>query len=185
MPDTAAMLTAPIVNTKTGMKQIGLKGINPCSCQIHSNGRIVIWAHSIGWKEWLTQEFIRFGWKLNVAKYVVDQAVIHISTIEAGVKPLDASFLPKELNLETEWGVAIVRDNTPEEGVLEVKLDIPKMQQFLGLPEIQKRLAIIEQGSVTLNQAYKTIVALLLTLDKRWENVYKMINGNTGEEPNC
>jgi hypothetical protein len=173
MPDTAAMLTAPIVNGKTGMKQIGFKRLNPCSCQIHVNGKIVIWPYSTGWKEWLTNEFMRHGWTQSIAKFVVDQAIIHFDTIETGTKPLDSSFLPGEFRIEADWGITIVRDNTPEKGVLELKLDIPKMQHFLGLPEIQKRLAVIEQGSVTLNQSYKSVVALLLTLDKRWESIYK------------
>ena len=174
MPDTAALLSAPIVNNRTGMKQIGFKGINPVSCQIHSNGRIIIWPHSTGWKDWLSSEFMRFGWSANIAKFVVEEAKINFCTIEAGTKPIDSSFLPTELNIEAEWGVALVRDNTPEKGVLEIKLDIPKMQHFLGLPEIRKRLAVIEQGSVTLNQTYKTVVALLLTLNKQWEGISKL-----------
>jgi hypothetical protein len=185
MPDTALMLDAPVVNHKTGMKQIGFKKINPCSCQIHSNGKIVIWAHSIGWKEWLVNEFMHYGWSANVARFVVEQAIIHYSTLEAGVKPLDSSFLPAELCIEAEWGLAIVRDNTPEKGVLEIKLDIPKMQHFLGLPEIQKRLAVIEQGSVMLNQAYKSVVALLLTLDSRWETIYKSLYGVKEDDTQC
>jgi hypothetical protein len=166
MPDTAAMLLAPVINSRTGMKQIGYKGVNPCSCQIHSNGRIIIWPHSTGWKEWLTSEFIRLGWSPNVARFVVAQASIHFSSIETGAKPVDPAFLPEEVYIEAEWGVAIVRDNSPEKGVLEVKIDIPKMQHFLGLPEIRKRLAVIEQGSVTLNQSYRTIVALLLSIER-------------------
>jgi hypothetical protein len=151
MPDTVALLLAPVLNHRTGMKQIGYKGVNPCSCQIHPNGRIIIWPHSTGWKEWLTSEFIRLGWSSNVARFVVDQAMIQFSSIEAGTKPIDPTFLPEELFIEAEWGVAIVKDNTPEKGVLEVKFDIPKMQHFLGLPEIRKRLTVIEQGSITLN----------------------------------
>jgi hypothetical protein len=169
MPDTATMLRAPIINSKTGMKQIGYKRINPCSCQIHPNGRIIIWPHSTSWKEWLMSEFVRYGWTPNISRFVVEQAMIQFSSIEAGTKPIDQSFLPETLFIEAEWGVALVRDNSPEKGVLEVKFYIPKMQQFLGLPEIKKRLAVIEQGSVTLNQAYKTVVALLLQLNNRWE----------------
>ena len=170
MPDTAAMLTAPILNQRTGMKQIGFKTVNPCSCQIHPNGHIIIWTHSTGWKEWLNKEFIRFGWKENVARFVVEQARFHISSIEAGVKPLDSTLLPRELSLQTEWGAVLVRDNSPEKGVLELKLSIPDMQRYLGLPEISKRLQVIEQGSVTLNQSYRTIVALLISLEREWQN---------------
>jgi hypothetical protein len=176
MPDTAAMLQAPVINLRTGMKQIGYKRVNPCSCQIHPNGKIIIWPHSTGWKEWLTSEFIRLGWKVNMARFVVDQAMIQFSSLEAGTKPIDSSFLPSELFIEAEWGVAIVKDNTPEKGVLEVRFDIPKMQHFLGLPEVRKRLAVIEQGSVTLNQTYKTVVALLLSLNNHWEKISKFLN---------
>jgi hypothetical protein len=185
MPDTAALLLAPIVNQRTGMKQIGYKKVNPCSCQIHPNGRIIIWPHSTGWKEWLTSEFIRLGWTANIARFVVEQAVIQFSTIEAGAKPIDPTFLPEELFFEAEWGVTIVKDNTPEKGVLEVKFDIPKMQHFLGLPEIRKRLEVIEQGSVTLNQSYKTVVALLLSQNNHWENIIKSMSPKREDDKSC
>lgn len=185
MPDTIAMLQAPVINPRTGMKQIGYKRVNPCSCQIHPNGRIIIWPHSTGWKEWLTSEFIRLGWSANVARFVVDQAMIQFSSIEAGTKPIDPTFLPEELFIEAEWGVAIVKDNTPEKGVLEVKFDIPKMQHFLGLPEIRKRLQVIEQGSVTLNQTYKTVVALLLSQNNHWENIIKLLSIKREDDKPC
>jgi hypothetical protein len=168
MPDTVAMLKAPVINYKTGMKQIGyIRNGHPCSCQIHVNGHVIVWPHSTGWLEWLIGKFIDFGWKQAVAKYVVDQLRISCSTVEAGVKPRDSSFLPQEFSLETEWGFVLVRDNTPEKGVLEVKLSVPDMQRYLGLPEIKKRLDVIEQGSVTLNQSYKAIVALLVSMENQ------------------
>jgi hypothetical protein len=183
MPDTAAMLMAPVINPRTGMKQIGYKRVNPCSCQIHPNGRIIIWPHSTGWKEWLTSEFIRLGWNANITRFVLDQAMIQFSSLEAGTKPIDPTFLPETLFIETEWGVALVKDNTPEKGVLEVRFDIPKMQHYLGLPEIRKRLAVIEQGSITLNQTYKTVVALLLSQNNYWENIIKrLINQREGDK---
>ena len=185
MPDTTALLHAPVINPRTGMKQIGFKRINPCSCQIHPNGRIIIWPHSTGWKEWLTSEFIRLGWSSNVARFVIDQAMIQFSSIEAGTKPIDPTFLPEELFIEAEWGVAIVKDNTPEKGVLEVKFDIPKMQHFLGLPEIRKRLQVIEQGSITLNQTYKTVVALLLSQNNHWENIIKFLSNKRENDKPC
>jgi hypothetical protein len=166
MPDTAVMLTAPILNKRTGMKQIGYKTINPCSCQIHPNGRIIIWPHSTGWKDWLLQEFIHFGWKENIARFVIESATLNLSTAEAGVKPLDNSFLPKELNIETEWGLVVVRDNTPEKGVLEFKLSIPDMKKYLSLPEINKRLQVLEQGSLSLNQSLRTLTALLISAER-------------------
>jgi hypothetical protein len=183
MPDTATLLQAPVINPRTGMKQIGYKGVNPCSCQIHSNGKIVIWSHSTGWKEWLINEFIRFGWTANIARFVVEQAIIQFSSIEGGTKPIDPTFLPETLFIEAEWGVCLVKDNSPEKGVLEVRFSIPRMQHFLGLPEIRKRLAIIEQGSVTLNQAYKTVVALLLSQNNHWENTIKLLCKGEDNKP--
>ena len=39
-PSSAAALRAPVINSRTGMKQIGLKERrDPCSCQIHSKGQ--------------------------------------------------------------------------------------------------------------------------------------------------
>ena len=169
MPDTVALLKAPIVNNRTGMKQIGsIKEGNPCSCQVHSNGHLIVWAHYTGWQQWLFREFITFGLRQEVARFIVEQLRIGVSVAEAGLKPLDPSFLPGELSLETEWGVVIVKDNTPEKGVLEIKLSIPDMKRYLGLPEIKKRLDVIEQGSITLNQSYKAIVALLVSLERQW-----------------
>ena len=170
MPDTASMLKAPVINHKTGLKQIGcIKDGNPCSCQIHSNGHIIAWPHYTNWKEWLVEKFTAFGWKPQIARFVVDNLKIHILMIEGGVKPLDSSFLPNELYCRADWGLVIVKDNTPEKGVLEMNLSVPDMQSYLGLPEISKRLQVIEQGSVTLNQSYRTIVALLISLEREWQ----------------
>lgn len=185
MPETAAMLQAPVMNPKTGMKQVGFKRINPCSCQIHPNGHIIIWAHSTGWKDWLTSEFVRLGWPVNVARFVVESAKFQVSTIEAGTKPIDPTLLPDVLYIESEWGMALVKDNSPEKNVLEVRFNIPRMQHFLGLPEIRKRLAVIEQGSVTLNQAYKSIVALLLQLNRQWEVITNRMVGEREGDKKC
>ena len=38
------VLVAPVVNVRTGMKQVGFEGRgDPCSCQIHGNGHFIIW----------------------------------------------------------------------------------------------------------------------------------------------
>jgi hypothetical protein len=166
MPKTVSGLNAPVVNAKTGMKQIGsLKSRDPCSCQIHPNGHLIVWIHSSGWREWLIQELTDFGWKQDLSRFVVDQVRLNISVVEGGVKPLDPNFLPSDLCLQTDWGLVLVRDNTPEKGVLELKISVPDMQRFLGLPDIRRRLEVIEQGSMTLNQSYKAIVALLISLN--------------------
>ena len=185
MHDTVDLLKAPVVNKKTGMKQIGLiENDDPCSCQIHANGRLIVWVHNPGWKDWLLDEFIAFGWKKEVARYVIDNLMVNVSVVEGGVKPLDASFLPEELRVETEWGVVIVRDNTPEKGVLEIKFNIPDMKRYLGLQKIQKQLEVIEHGSVTLNQSYKMVVALLASMDRLWRRLDYLISHNE-EENKC
>lgn len=186
MADTAAILKAPTINTKTGMKQIGfIKEGHPCSCQIHSNGHIIVWTHSTGWKEWLENQFTASGWQPQIARHVITQLTLGVSVIEAGVKPLDQSFLPNELSFETEWGVVIVKDNTPEKGVLELKLSIPDMQRYLGLPDIKKQLEVIEQGSITLNQTYKTVVALLLSQNNHWEDILTFLVNKKENDKTC
>src|SRR4030067_65557 len=87
-----------------------------------------------------------------------------LTVVEGGVKPGEPSFLPKDIYLETAWGVGIVRDDTPEKGVLEVKLSVPDLNRYLGLPDIKKRLEVIEQGSLTHAQSQKAIEALLISL---------------------
>ena len=164
-PDSVTALKAPIINVRTGMKQIGLiKLQDPCSCQIHSNGHLIIWIHSSGWREWLAEELTNFGWRNDLAQLIVEQAALNVNVVEGGVKPGDPAFLPKDLLLQMEWGAVLVRDDTPEKGVLELKLSVPDMQRFLGLPDIKKRLEVIEQGSMTHAQSQKIIEALLISL---------------------
>jgi len=165
MPESVAKLTAPVINLKTGMKQIGcIKDGHPCSCQIHPNGHLIVWSRSVGWREWLTEELTVFGWNRELAQFIVDQLRLNVNVAECGVKPVDPGFLPKELCLETDWGLVVVRDDTPEKGVLELKLSIPDLKRYLGFPEIKKTLEVIEQGSLTHNQSHKTIEALLISL---------------------
>jgi ABC-type ATPase with predicted acetyltransferase domain len=51
-----------------------------------------------------------------------------------------------------------------KKGVLEVKLSVPDLNRYLGLPDIKKRLEVIEQGSLTHAQSQKAIEALLISL---------------------
>jgi len=183
MPDSVAKLTAPVINAKTGMKQIGcIKDGDPCSCQIHSNGHLIVWPRSVGWREWLTEELTVFGWNHELAQFIVDQIRINVNVAECGVKPVDPCFLPKELSLQMDWGLVIVRDDTPENGVLELKLSIPDIKRYLGLPEIQKRLEVIEQGSLTNNQSHKTIEALLISLCRILERQNRFVDDKEGDQ---
>jgi len=164
-PSALTTLKATVINFRTGMKQIGsLKQSDPCSCQIHPNGHLIFWPHSNGWREWLSDQLTNYGWKNDLAQLITNQATLNVNVVEGGVKPGDPGFLPKDLYLETDWGVVLVRDDTPEKGVLELKLSIPDLNRYLGLPEIKKRLEVIEQGSLTHNQSHKTIEALLISL---------------------
>jgi hypothetical protein len=103
---------------------------------------------------------------------------------ECGVKPVDPCFLPKELCMETDWGLVVVRDDTPEKSVLELKLSIPDLKRYLGLPEIKKTLEVIEQGSLTHNQSHKTMEALLISLYRVLE-AQDRIPKPKEEETNC
>jgi hypothetical protein len=179
------ILKAPVINSRTGMKQIGsLKQSDPCSCQIHANGHLIFWPHSNGWREWLSNQLTNYGWKNDLAQLITNQATLNVNVVEGGVKPGDPGFLPKDLYLETEWGVVLVRDDTPEKGVLEVKLSVPDMQRYLGLPDIRKRLEVIAQGSITHAQSQKTIEALLISL-YRVLQAQDRIPKPKEEETNC
>lgn len=165
--DWLVVLRAPVVNPRTGMKQVGFssKG-DPCSVQCHSNGHLVIWPRSSGWRDWLAEELSVRGWSRENARVVVDHAQVTVSVVEGGVKPGDPGFLPKDFYLETDWGVVICKDDSPEKSVLELKLSIPKMQSYLGIPDLMKRLEAIEQGSMTVAQRQRAIEALLYALIK-------------------
>ncbi len=162
-----ASLEAQMVNERTGMRQIGFNRMgDSCSVQIHPNGHLVIWPHSSGWRQWLVEELSSLGWSWENAKVVVDHAQLNVSVVEGGVKPGEPRFLPKDFYIETDWGVVICRDDTPEKSVLELKLSIPKMQSYLGIPGLIKKLEVIEQGSMTVAQRQRAIEALLYMLIK-------------------
>jgi hypothetical protein len=162
-----AALDAQVVNPRTGMMQVGFADReDPCSCQIHRNGHLVIWPRRSGWRDWLVEELSLRGWSQENSRVVVDHAQLNVSVVEGGVKPGDPGFLPKDFYLETEWGVVICRDDSPEKSVLELKLQIPQMQRYLGIPDLMKRLEVIEQGSTTVAQRQRAVETLLYTLIK-------------------
>ncbi len=162
-----ASLSAVVVNPRTGMRQIGFKGSgDPCSCQIHSNGHIVVFPRFSGWRSWLADALVKHGWDYGRARLLVDHCQLTVKVAECGIKPEDPTFLPKDLYLETEWGVVVCRDNSPEKGVLELRLFIPKMQSYLGIPEIRKSLELLEQGSLTTAQRLRALEALFYMLIK-------------------
>jgi hypothetical protein len=124
-------LDAPVVNRKTGMKQVGFsKNNDPCSCQIHKNGRVIVFLHALGWKDWLKNKLVSYGWDQGKASVLVENLNINVVLAEAGVK-VPKSFLPKDIVLKTAWGMAIIRDDSPTKNMLEVKLSVPDLNRFL------------------------------------------------------
>ena len=159
-------LRAPVINVRTGMKQIGFKdGGDPCSCQIHRNGRVIIFPHALGWEEWLVQKFVEFGWDRYRAELVVENCRFTVKVIEAGVK-VPEGYLPRSLCLKTAWGFMLVKDDSPAKNTLEVKLSVPNLEHYLGLPEIKKKLELLTQGSLTTNQLLRALATLLLRQTK-------------------
>jgi hypothetical protein len=184
--NTLSMLNAPVVNPRTGMKQIGSRRWqDPCSCQIHANGHLIIWPRSLAWREWLAEELTLCGLTMEESRLIVEKSELNVAVVEGGLKPGDPGFLPKDFCLQTEWGLVVVRDDTPEKGVLEVKLSIPDMQRYLGLPEIRKRLEIIEQGSMTQAQLQRTIQALLISLTRELQEQNRFTRDKGEGERHC
>lgn len=162
LPEWYSSLQAPVVNSRTGMKQVGFKESgDPCTCQIHKNGGVVVFPHSLGWEEWLREALIGHGWDYDRASLLVNNLTIQVVLAEAGVKIPDG-LLPKDILIKTAWGVVIVRDDSPTKNMLEVKLSVPDLNRYLGLPEIRNKLDLLTMGSMTTNQLLRGLAALLL-----------------------
>jgi hypothetical protein len=125
---------------------------------------MIVWDRDVGWRNWLINELSYCGWSHEDAQLVVDHVHLNVKVVEVGVRPRDKTMLPKDFCLETEWGVLLCRDNSPEKSVLELKLSIPRMQSYLGIPEIMKWLKAIEQGFLTVARRQRVIEALLYAL---------------------
>ena len=136
-------LNVPIVNPKTGMKQVGFKKKGePCTCQVHRNGRVIVYPHGLGWKDWLVSELKSSGWEDDQAFLLIDSLHSSLKVAEVGVKTPEG-YLPKNICLRTAWGVVVVKDDSPSKNTLEIKLNVPDLARFLGLPEIHKKLDLI------------------------------------------
>lgn len=167
LPSWYNALQAPIVNPRTGMKQVGFsKNHDPCTTQIHKNGTVVVFPHSLGWKEWLREALITCCWDQGKASLLLENLNLQVVLAEAGVKTSEGS-LPKEVFLKTAWGMAIIRDDSPTKNMLEVKLSVPDLSRYLGLPEIKKELDLLTQGSMTINQLLRGLTTLLLRGEER------------------
>jgi hypothetical protein len=68
--------------------------------------------------------------------------------VEGGIRTRDG-FLPKDLILKTSWGFMLVKDDSLGKNILEIRLSVPDLERYLGLPEIRKELAVLMQGTMT------------------------------------
>jgi len=60
----------------------------------------------------------------------------------------------------------VIRDDSPTKNMLEVKLSVPDLSKYLGLPEIKSQLNLLTRGSMTTNQLLRALVTLLLRKDE-------------------
>jgi hypothetical protein len=161
LPSWVETLQAPIANSRTGMKQLGfLADGDPVSAQFHRNGRVIVFPHSLEWREWLTEELTRRGWDAERASLLTRSLHFVVKTAEGGIRTQEG-FLPKDLIVKTAWGFMMVKDDSPSKNTLEIRLSVPDLERYLGLPEIQKQLAILTQGTMTMQQALRALVFLV------------------------
>jgi len=166
LPEWYDELGAPVVNSRTGMKQIGLKSNgDPCSLQIHRNGRVIIFTHALGWQDWLVDRLMECGWAQSRGRLLVDNCRLTVKVLEAGVK-VPKGIISKDLIVKTTWGFMLVRDDSPTKNTLEVKISVPDLERYLGLPEIRKKLQLLVQGGLTHEQLLRAALALLIQNEK-------------------
>jgi hypothetical protein len=143
------------------MKQLGfLADGDPVSAQFHRNGRVIVFPHGLEWREWLLEELTRRGWDAERAGLLTRSLHFVVKTAEGGIRTHDG-FLPKDLMLKTSWGFMLVKDDSPSKNTLEVRLSVPDLEWYLGLPELRKQLGILTQGTMTMQQALRALVFLM------------------------
>lgn len=175
------MLEAPVLNSKTGMKQVGFKDAgDPCSCQVHRNGRAIVWPHRVGWRSWLLSEFVCRGWSKEISELVVNNLYLQASEFH-GCCRVRKGFLPENFGVETDFGVEVTKDSTPfqRKETLEMTLKIPEMKRFLGLPELRKQHDHLIQGTMTTEQVLRALVGVASQNSKslyRLEHEIKRLN---------
>lgn len=76
-------------------------------------------------------------------------------------------FLPEGIFLNTYWGMAVIRDNSPTKNTLEIRLSVPNLKGFLGLSKLEERIEVIAKGTMTNNQLMRGIAGLLLKLSEK------------------
>jgi hypothetical protein len=161
LPSWVEALRAPVVNPRTRMKQLGfLSAGDPVSAQFHRNGRVIVFPHGLEWREWLTEELTRRGWDSERAELLMRSLHFVVKTAEGGIRTHDG-FLPKDLIVKTAWGFMLVKDDSPSKNTLEVRLSVPDLERYLGLPEIRKELEVLTHGSMTMQQVLRALVFLV------------------------
>ncbi len=161
LPGWVEGLRAGVVNARTGMKQVGFSAAgDPVSAQFHRNGRVILFPRAMGWRDWLIDELSSRGWDRERAALLVQGLRFTVKVAEAGVKT-SAGFLPKDLLLKTCWGFMLVKDDSPSKNTLEIRLSVPDLERYLGLPEIRKELEVLTQGTMTMQQALRALVFLV------------------------
>jgi hypothetical protein len=161
LPGWVEVLRAPVVNPRSGMKQLGfLAAGDPVSAQFHRNGRVIVFPHKVEWREWLTDELTRRGWDSERAELLTRSLHFAVKTAEGGIRTHDG-FLPKDLMLKTSWGFMLVKDDSPSRNTLEVRLSVPDLERYLGLPEIRKELELLTHGTMTMQQALRALAILV------------------------
>lgn len=105
----------------------------------------------------------RARWDRARCELLVNNLRFTTVAIEAGVKAPEG-FLPKDLFLKTDWGVTVVKDDSPTKNTIELKLSVPDMKQYLGLPEIRKQLEVLAQSSMTANQLIRVLATSVMAL---------------------
>jgi len=135
-------LEAPILNERTGMKQIGfLDHDDPCSIQVHRSGKVVVYAHGVGWEGWLFKELMDHGWSEDQA-YLVRHNLRRVYKEIHVTSERDGKRLPRGFRLPVPFGM-ILRDESPHENTLEIKILMPKLEEMLRTTEILKNQELI------------------------------------------
>jgi len=135
-------LSAPVVNLRTGMKQIGWKVNNdPCSAQLERNGTVRVYPHASqdAWRHWLQREVIRYGWPPDQAKLFNDKLTHTLRNVEFVGPQLpeqEATILPRVVSVPA-MGVTLSVDDTPKPRTLELKIDVQGLERFLQINQIR------------------------------------------------
>jgi len=115
----------------------------------------------------LINALTKSGWDSEKSSLLVDNLELQVEIVEGGVRVPDG-YLPEVFRLNSEWGLEVARDNSPTKNILELKLRIPKLNRYLGLPEFEKKLDLLSKGTMTTHQLLRVAIALLINEQRRY-----------------